>query len=115
MLVEVDDVIGNEGPQTGACELDFEADFNSGCQELGQNAIQNCHREMGTEPRTRSEDNSSLETPLFCWEASISFQIPLGENPGLYSLNPKCPIMQGMGVGKGDGKDSRSTSPVSLV
>lgn len=43
-----------------------------------QSAIQKCHRELGTEPRTRSEDNSSLETPLFCWEASINFQIPLG-------------------------------------
>lgn len=64
--------------QAGACGLDFEAGFSSECQQPGQSAIQGYHREMRTEPSTRREDNSSLETPSSCWEVSISFQIPLG-------------------------------------
>lgn len=96
MLVEADDVIVNEVPQTGACASDFEAGFSSECQEPGQSAIQAGHRVMGTEHRARSGDNSSLETALSCWEAGISFQIPFGGSWVIWS-EPQMPHHTGDG------------------
>lgn len=82
--------------QAGACGLDFEAGFNSECQQPGQSATQGCHREMRTEVSTGSGDNSSLEALFSCWEGQYQFLNTLEES-GLYGLNPKFRIIQELG------------------
>lgn len=90
--------------QAGACGLDFETGFSSECQQPGQSASQGCHREMRTEPSTGSGDNSSSGDPILLPGDQYQFPNTFGAS-GLYGLNPKLRIAQGLGIGTGDGQE----------